>query len=152
MSELKRRHAGAPVAAAAAPAAAAGTARPRKPLSTSKYKDKHSGLSYNYEDRLSKMRVLKTAVLMVLLTITVAYFGYNLYLWGSNVVFDIYWHHVRGVRSREQADFIRQLWIGNFLDLFAIIVKLVVAYWIFRLINSRLLLTYDDTEELNKYN
>lgn len=98
------------------------------------------------------MRVLKTAVLMVLLTITVAYFGYNLYLWGSNVVFDIYWHHVRGVRSREQADFIRQLWIGNFLDLFAIIVKLVVAYWIFRLINSRLLLTYDDTEELNKYN
>ena len=145
MPELKRRH-------AAAPAAATGAGRQRKPLSTSKYRDRSSGLSYNYEDRLSRMRLLKTTVLMVILTATVAYFAYNFYLWGSNVVFDVYWHHFRGVRSQERSDFLRQLWIGNFLDLFAIIVKLIVAYWIFRYINSKLLLTFDDADELNKYN
>lgn len=132
--------------------AAASSDLQKKPLSTSKFKDKHTGLSYNYEDRLSKMKLFKTTIFMILLTITAFYFLYNLYLWASNVIFDLYWHHLRGVRNAENPNFIRQLWIGNFLDLFAIVVKIIIAYYIFRFINSKLLLTYDDTEELNKYN
>lgn len=124
----------------------------KKPLSTSKFKDKSSGLNYNYEDRLSKMKLFKTSILMILLTITLLYFAYVLYIWFSNVVFDFYWHHLRGVRNLENPHFIRQIWIGNFTDLFYIFLKMFFAYFFFKYLNMILLLNYDDSNELEKYN
>lgn len=123
----------------------------KKP-STSKFKDKYSGLTYNYEDRISKMKVFKTAILMISLTLMVAYIIYELYIWFSNVIFDFYWHHIRMVRSFDDPHFIRSIWIGNFKDLFFIIFKMIVLYFFFKFMNSKLLLTYDDTDELEKYN
>lgn len=125
---------------------------PIKPLSTSKFKDNSNGLNYNYEDRLSKLKIFKTSILMILFTLISGYFLYQFYIWFSNIIFDIYWHHLRGVRNLENPNFIRQIWLSNLKDLFYILIKIYLSYQLFKFINKKLLLTNDDLDELEIYN
>lgn len=122
-----------------------------KPSSISKFKDEKSGLYYNYEDRLSKMKLFKTSILMLILCIIVLSFSYEIYLFLSNILFDLYWHHIRGVRSGSDPNFIKELWLKNTLDGLAIIIKMIVSFWIFKYINKKLLLEYDDVDELKEF-
>jgi hypothetical protein len=123
-----------------------------KPLSTSKFKDDHSGLTYNYEDRLSKMKLFKTTLLMILLSLLVFYFLYNFYILLTNYFFDFYWYNYRGVRDHSNSKFLQQIWVSNLFDMLILIFKMTASFYLFKYINSKLLLTYDDTSELNHYN
>lgn len=124
----------------------------KKPLSTSTLKDKHSGLNYNYEDRLSKLKLFKTSILMSYLSIAIAYFSYETYKLVGTWIFDFYWYYIKDVRDAGNPHFLRDIYISNLIDFIIFIVKGVFAFYVFKYINTKLLLTYDDDDELEKYN
>jgi hypothetical protein len=110
------------------------------PLSTSKFKDRQSGLTYNYEDRFSKMKAFKTFLLMTFLTLSIFYILYELYKVIWNVIVDIYVYDIKHTGNFSHPHFRRNVWIAEIKDLLVISIKGIGLYAVFRMLNSRLLL------------
>ena len=124
----------------------------KKPLSTTIIKDEHSGLKYNYEDRLSKLKLFKTSILMLYLTLAVGYFSFSSYEILSMWIFDIYWYYYKNVRDNSNPNFLRDIYFNDSIVTAFHLFKGIVLFYIFKFIISKLLLTYDDNDELDKYN
>lgn len=120
---------------------AAATLRKRNTPHNGKFVDSSSGLVYDNEDMVSKDRLARTTVLMLLLVILISYFSYNIYLLLVNIGFDVYWHHIRGVRSPKNPNFIYQLWLNNVIDIAVLVFKMALAFYFFKFVNSKLLLS-----------
>ncbi len=99
-----------------------------------------NGLKYNKEDQLDKSRLFKTAIITILMSVFMGYFfikTFNL-LW--NVIVNYYLLH----QEIDGKSFAKEAVVLS--------VKAVIAAFIIIFLNKKLLLTYDDEEDLSKYN
>lgn len=118
------------------------------------FRDTHTGLTYPDEDRVRPMRVAKTLLLMLILLIVLAYLLRDLYTLISNIVFDFYWHNIRHVTNKTDPYFLTRIWLWNLFDATVLALKTILAFYLFRACNTRLLLTPSNQEiqDMKKFN
>lgn len=114
----------------------------------------HRGLTYPEEDRLQPLRVAKTVLLVLILVVVVALLLRDLYTLITNILFDFYWHNIRHVTDPTDPHFLTRIWSANLIDFLILVLKALIAFYLFRFCNTRLLLTptVDELEDLKKYN
>ncbi|GMM30178.1 hypothetical protein DAMA08_029230 [Martiniozyma asiatica (nom. inval.)] len=98
-------------------------------------------IRYNDEDLFTWKRFNKTAFLMSVLVLFLVYFVLEGYRLLSNI-FYTWW--IRNIT--------RPNWFQHAIDAMTLSIKALLAYGIFKWLNTRLLLQYDDYDELKKYN
>lgn len=89
---------------------------------------------------------------MTFLTLSIFYILYELYKVIWNVIVDIYVYDIKHTGNFSHPHFRRNVWIAEIKDLLVISIKGIGLYAVFRMLNSRLLLKYDDEQELDEFN
>ena len=99
-----------------------------------------NGLRYNKEDQLNKTRVLKTAFITILMTVFIGYFVIEIF----NLLWDLLVNYFLLHQETDAMSYVKR---GIVL-----FVKGLIAAYIIVFLNKKLLLVYNDEEELSKYN